>query len=120
MNTPERADELAAEIGLALPANVHTTADPLTIPAALADGRPVVAIQPPDLAFPTWTTTEVGWEVYVIAGQYADQRRAWEAIDAIIRELAEPLALDTAKPASYAHPSMPEHPAYVLTFTETL
>lgn len=120
MNIPARADDLVTEISAALPAEVHVTADPNTIPAALADGRQVVAIQPPDLAFPTWTTTEVGWEAYVIAGQFADQRKAWEAIDAIITELAEPLALESAKPASYAHPSMPEHPAYVLTFTETL
>lgn len=120
MSMPERADELVAEISAALPAEIHVTADPLTIPAALAGGRPVVSIQPPELEFRTWTVTDVEWELYVIAGQYADQRRAWETIDGIIRELAEPLALDTAKPASYAHPSMPEYPAYILTFTETL
>lgn len=119
MSGPARADELVAEISDLVPANVSVTADPLTIPAALSNGQPVIVIQPPDLAFPTFTATEATWELYVIAGPFDDTRRAWDTMAALIDALTVPLALDTAKPASFAAPNMPQYPAYVLTFSET-
>lgn len=119
MNGPERADELVREITALLGAEVTVTADPLKIPASLAAGIPVVSVEPPELTFPTWTATEAAWELYVIAGPFADTRKAWETISGLIEPLLEPLAIESAKPASFAAPSMPEYPAYVLTFSET-
>lgn len=119
MSRLERAEELRGEIAHILGAAVTVTTNPLNIAPALSAGHPVVAIQPPDLSFPTWHSTEATWEIYVIAGPFADQYRAWETIDGIISELVEPLAVDTAKAATFAHPGTPEYPAYVLTFTET-
>lgn len=114
----DRAAELVAIIQDALGEDVTVTDNPVEIPPALSAGRPVAALMPPNLSFPTWTHTETEWELYVIAGPYADMRRAWETIDSIITELVEPLAVATAKTATFAHPGMPEYPAYVLTFTE--
>lgn len=119
MNGPQRADELVAEIAGLLGEPVIVTADPLEIPPALSASRPVVAVQPPEISYPTHYATEATWELFVIAGPYADQRKAWETIAGIIDTLTRPLSIDTAKPASFAAPSMPEYPAYILTFTET-
>lgn len=119
MNGPQRADELVQEIAALLSADVTVTANPLDIPPALSASRPVVAVQPPEISYPTHYATEATWEVFVIAGPYADQRAAWETIAGIIDTLTRPLSIDTAKPASFAAPSMPEYPAYILTFTET-
>lgn len=119
MNGPERADELVLEIQDLVGAGVTVTADPRDIPPALSAGRPVVAIQPPALAYITHHATEAEWELYVIAGPIQDQRQAWETISGIIEPLTVPLSIDTAKPAAFAAPSMPEYPAYVLTFSET-
>lgn len=119
MTGPERADELVAEIQALVAGDVTVTADPLKIPGALSAGRPVIVVQPPDLAFPTYTATDATWELYAIAGPVQDTRAAWETIAALIDALTVPLSLDSAKPASFAAPSMPEYPAYVLTFSET-
>lgn len=115
----ERAAELVKQIAQLTGEGVTVTDDPLDIPAALAAGRPVVALMPPNLKFPTYHLTEAEWEAYVIAGPYADMRRAWKTIDGLISELAGPLSVDTARTATFAHPGMPEYPAYVLTFSES-
>lgn len=119
MTGPERADELVLEIQALVSADVTVTADPLKIPGALSAGRPVIAVQPPDLSFPTHYATEATWELYAVAGPVQDTRAAWETIAAMIDALTVPLSIETAKPASFAAPSMPEYPAYVLTFSET-
>ena len=121
MNTIWEAEALVARIAALLDdADVHVTNDALTIAPALADGKAVVAIQPPDLKFPPPNgTTEATWELYAIAGPYADMRFAWARLDLIITTLAEPLTLDSASTATYEHPGTPGFPAYVLTFTDT-
>lgn len=122
--TLERGAELVAEVQAHLVAaaidGVTVTLDLLKVPAALANG-PVVAVQPPKLDF---TATMAGsaadytWELFVIAGPYADRLAAWAKIDPIIYALKDPMNLDSAEPATFSHPSMPEYPAYVLSFTE--
>jgi len=119
-----RATELVAEVQAILTAEaieaVTVTTDALAIPAALAVGA-VVAIQPPKLKYPApYPSIEATWELFVIAGPYADRLAAWETIDPIIEALQLPLDIDTADPANFQHPSMPEYPAYVLTFTELI
>lgn len=122
--TLERAAELVDEINAHLLAaavdNVTVTLDMLKVPAALANG-PVVAVQPPKLDFTgtmAGSTADYTWELFVIAGPYADRLAAWALIDPIIYALKDPLDLDDAEPATFDHPSMPSHPAYVLSFTE--
>lgn len=114
-------DRITGLLGTTLAGDeVHVTSDALTIAGALADGKAVVAIQPPNLKFPPPVgTTEADWELYAIAGPYADMRHAWARLDLIITTLAEPLNLDSASTATYEHPGTPGFPAYVLTFTET-
>lgn len=123
MNTVERAEDIAAEVLGNLVAesidNATVTADLLKVPAALANG-PVVAIQPPKINFVTYELTEYTWELFVIAGPYADRLAAWKTIDPIIAALRRPMNIDDAEPATFSHPSMPDYPAYVLTFTETI
>lgn len=97
----------------------HVTMDPHEIVPQLSAMRPVIAVNPPDVAFTTWTATDMEWEVHVIAGPAADRNAAWETLDALVFTLAEPLAVDTAKTASFDHPAAPSYPAYVLTFTDT-
>lgn len=120
MNGPQRADELVQEITAILGRDdVTVTANPLEIPPALSDGRPVVSVEPPEISYPTHYATEATWDLYLIAGPVQDTRAAWETIAALIDALTVPLSIDTAKPASFAAPSMPQYPAYVLTFSET-
>lgn len=123
MNTVERAEDVAAEVLGNLVAagidNATVTADLLKVPAALANG-PVVTVQPPKIKFVTYELAEYTWELFVIAGPYADRLAAWKAIDPIIAALHVPMNVDEAEPATFSHPSMPEYPAYVLTFTETI
>lgn len=120
MNTLDEAENLAHRIGGLVDDGVHVTADALTVAPALADGKAVVAIQPPDLKFPPpFGTTEATWTLYAIAGPYADLRHAWTRLDHIISQLADPLPLDSATTATYEHPGTPGFPAYVLTFTDT-
>lgn len=113
------AAELVERIQGILGADVTVTMDPLDIVPSLSSMRPVVAVNPPDMDFITWTATEMEWEVHVIAGPVADRNAAWLTLDGLVHTLAEPLAVATAKTASFAHPGAPEYPAYVLTFTET-
>lgn len=119
----DRAEALVAEVLHLLTAEAieaTVTTDALAIPAALAVG-PVVAIQPPKLKYPApYPSIEATWELFVIAGPYADRLAAWRVIDPIIEALQLPLDIDTADPANFQHPSMPEYPAYVLTFTELI
>lgn len=99
--------------------NVSVTIDGLDVPAALANG-PVILINPPTLTHETFTYTVAEWDVLIIAGPPHDAVTAWETIDAIMEALAGPLAVDTARPAAFAHPGIPDHPAYQLKFTEAL
>jgi hypothetical protein len=122
--TIERATELVAEVLAILTAEsiegVLVTTNALAIPPALAVGA-VVAIQPPKLKYVApFPSVEATWELFVIAGPYADRLAAWATIDPIITALQLPLDIDTAEPANFQHPSMPEYPAYVLTFTELI
>lgn len=123
MTGPERAEDLAAEVIGILVAegidNATATADLLKVPAALHNG-PVVIINPPKLKFLGYAATEATWELYVIAGPPADRLAAWATIDAVVAALQHPLSLDDAEPASFDHPGMQPHAAYVLTFTETI
>lgn len=117
--TLERAAHWLAEISAALATTAtHVTDEPGTAPGALADGKPVAILQPPALEFPTWNNTTAEWELYVVAGPFQDHRAAWRTLDDLIYKLAEPLALDTAKPAVFSIPSGTDYPAYVLTFTD--
>lgn len=120
----DRAAELVAEVQALLTGeaieNVLVTTDALAIPPALAVGA-VVAIQPPKLKYVApYPSVEATWELFVIAGPYADRLAAWATIDPIIEALQLPLDIDTADPANFQHPSMPEYPAYVLSFTELI
>jgi hypothetical protein len=124
--TLERAADLVEEIKGYLVAaaidNATVTLDLLAVPAALAVG-PVLAVQPPKLDFTgtmAGSVTDAEWEVFVIAGPYADRLAAWRVIDPIVYALKDPLDLDGAEPATFAHPSLPEYPAYVLSFTESI
>ena len=123
MNTVERAEDIAAEVmGNLVAAGIDTatvTTDVLKVPAALANG-PVVTVQPPKIKFLTYELAEYEWELYVIAGPYADRLAAWKTIDPIIAALHVPMNIDDAEPAAFSHPSMPEYPAYVLSFTEPI
>ena len=123
MNTIERAAEIVEEVTQALTAAgvdfALVTADLLKVPAALANG-PTVAVQPPKLRYITYTATDATWELYVIAGPTADRLKAWANIEPILSALQEPLSLDTAEPANFSHPNMPDYPAYVVSFTETI
>lgn len=123
MNALERAGELVEEItGYLAAENIDgatITMDGLAIPAALANG-PVIAIQPPKLKYPTYHLTEATWELFIVAGPPADKLAAWAAMEPIITALREPLSIDDAEPATFDHPSMAPHAAYVLTFTETI
>lgn len=123
--TLERAADLVEEIkGYLVAAAIDdatVTLDLLAVPAALAAGGPVLAVQPPKLDFTgtmAGSTTDYTWEVFVIAGPYADRLAAWRVIDPIVHALKDPLDLDAAEPATFSHPSLPEYPAYVLSFTE--
>jgi hypothetical protein len=120
----DRANELKAEVLAILTAEnidgVLVTTDALAIPPALAVGA-VVAIQPPKMKYVApYPSIEATWELFVIAGPYADRLAAWEVIAPITDALQLPLDIDTADPANFQHPSMPEYPAYVLTFTELI
>lgn len=118
-----RAEELVQEIKDHLAdselENVHVTLDLLEIPSALASGL-VAVLQPPELEFETWDATTAKWELVIISGTYQDRLVAWSEIDPVIQALKTPLAIDSAKPANYQHPSLPDHPAYVLTFDENI
>jgi hypothetical protein len=126
VSTVERAGDLEAEIiGILVAAGIDdatATSDLLKVPAALANG-PVVAVQPPKLKFIATMAgygIEATWELFIIAGPYADRLAAWTTMDPIIQALATPLSIDDAEPATFSHPGMPEYPAYVLSFTEQL
>lgn len=124
MNTIEAAADVVAKTKATLVAealdDVTVTLDLLEVPAALAAGRPVVAVQPPELTFINYDAADAEWELIVIAGPYADRLAAWKVIDPIIQALQVPMNIDTAKPANFAHPSLPDYPAYVLTFSDTI
>lgn len=123
MNTVERAEDIGAECIAHLVAagidDAYATTDLLKVPPALANG-PVVSVQPPKIEFVTYELAEYTWEVFVIAGPPADRQAAWQRIDPIIAALHVPMNIDTAEPATFSHPSMPDYPAYVLSFTETI
>lgn len=123
MNALERAEDLAAEVTGILVAeaidNVTATSDLLKVPAALANG-PVVVVQPPKIEFTNYAVREYTWELFVIAGPTRDRLEAWALIDPIITALAVPLSLTDAEPATFSHPGMQDHAAYVLTFTESI
>lgn len=123
MNTLERAEDLEAEVTAILVAeaidNVTATSDLAAVPAALANG-PVVVVQPPKIEFINYSVRQYTWELFVIAGPTRDRMKAWELIDPILTALAAPLSLTDAEPATFSHPGMAEHAAYVLTFTETI
>jgi hypothetical protein len=123
MNPVDRAEDLTAEIIGVLVAegidNATATADLLKVPAALHNG-PVVVVQPPKLKFLGYAATEATWELFVIAGPPADRLAAWRTIDAVVQALREPMSIDDAEPATFDHPGMQPHAAFVLTFTETI
>lgn len=119
----DRAEDLVAEITAHLVAaaldKVTVTLDLLKVPGALAVG-PVVAIQPPKIEYVTHSVSDYTWELFVISGPSADRLEAWGRIAPVIEALRLPLDLDEAEPATFTHPSIKEHPAYVLTFTERI
>lgn len=127
MNMVDRAEDLAAEILATLVAegidNATATADLLKVPAELHNG-PVVVVQPPKLTFEATfdgnAATEATWELFVIAGPPEDRLEAWRTIDAVTNALLAPMNIDDAEPATFDHPGLSPHPAYVLTFTEQL
>ena len=122
----DRAEDVVAEVlGNLIAAGIDdatVTLDLLQVPAALPNG-PAVVVQPPRVEYTATmagSVTDATWEVFVIAGPVADRLAAWRRIDAIIDALKDPMDVDAAEPATFAHPGMPDHPAYVLSFTETI
>ena len=127
MNPIERAEDIAAEVTAILVAeaidNATATVDLLAAPAALHNG-PVVVVQPPKLSyeasFDGSVMTEATWELFVIAGPPHDRLAAWRAIDRVTQALLAPLNIDDAEPATFDHPGLQPHAAYVLSFTESI
>ncbi|WP_405472372.1 hypothetical protein [Paenarthrobacter ilicis] len=123
MRRVERAEEIRDDIKGYLTAaaidTAHVTLDVLEVPSALAVGSAVV-IQPPDFTFVTAAATDATWELHVISGPVQDTLTAWKRIDAIIDALEAPLDLIDAKTAMYQHPNLPDHPAYIISFNETI
>jgi hypothetical protein len=124
MNTITAAADVVDKVKATLVAesidDAIVTMDLGEVPAALAAGLPVVAVQPPELTFLNYDAADAEFELIVIAGPNQDRLAAWRVIDPIIQALRLPLNIDTAKPANFAHPAMPEYPAYVLTFSDTI
>lgn len=124
MNTIEATEEVVQRVREALVAEAIddfvATLDLLEIPPALAAGKPVVAIQPPKLEFLNYHTADAEFELIVIAGPYADRLAAWKVIDPIVHALQAPMNITKAEPANFQHPSLPDYPAYVLTFTDSI
>lgn len=118
------AKELAAET---IPAileeagleHVLVTLDILEVPAAVHNG-PVILVQPPAVEYVTYSHVVATWELVVIAGPPRDALAAWAAIDPVIEALRGPLSLEKSFPSTFAHPNMPDHPAYALEFTDTI
>jgi len=123
MRRVERAEEIRDDIKAHLTAaaidNAHVTLDVREIPSALAVGS-VVVVQPPDFKFVTASATDTTWELHVISGPVQDTLTAWKRIDALIDALETPLDLIDAKTAMYQHPNLSDHPAYIITFNETI
>lgn len=119
----ERAEDVVAELTGNLIAaaidNVCVTLDLLKVPPALANG-PVLVVQPPKVKYITSYAAEYTWEVFIVAGPPQDRLAAWAALDEIVDALRLPMDLDDAEPATFSHPGMTDHAAYVVTFTETL
>lgn len=120
----ERAEDITAEVNAHLVAagidDATVTTDLLKVPAALANG-PVVVVQPPKLKYITaYGDADATWELFVIAGPTFDRLAAWARIDGIMDALATPMNLTDAEPATFQHPGMADHAAYVLTFPDTL
>lgn len=78
----ELKSELRAMLAAAALSDVTVTLDALDIPSGSRHG--VVVISPPDLTFPTFTQTEVAYELAAIAGPADNLRAAWERLDAIL------------------------------------
>jgi hypothetical protein len=122
----ERAEDVVAEITGNLIAaaidNATVTLDLLQVPAALPNG-PAVVVQPPRVEYTATmagSVTDATWEVFVIAGPVADRLAAWRTIDKVMDALKDPMNIDSAEPATFTHPGLADHPAYVLSFTEPI
>ena len=98
---------------------VHVTLNPLEIVSASRNG--VVVISPPDLAFPTYTITDVTNEVTVIAGPPDNLLEAWRRLDAILEALRlGGLEMTGARADSFAVKDSQPIPGYSLTLTDTV
>lgn len=115
MTTPRvtRAAQLAAQLRDAGLAATHDPAEVLGL-------VPCVLFPPPELAFDVGDGATVTWRPLLIAGS-AVELDAWTQLDALLVELADRLPVETARTTRWAPgPGADGHPAYVLTFTESL
>jgi hypothetical protein len=117
----ERGRELRAEIETALVSaaidDVEVTLDPSEL-ESLVNGSNVLLITPPDMEFPTYTTTKGEWELQLIITD-REVVPAWESASRIIDALKDPLNLEKARATPFAISSngVP-YPGYTLTFNE--
>lgn len=115
MPTPRvtRARALAVQLAGAGIAATHD-------PSEVAGKAPCVLVGPPRLAFDVGDASTATWRLLVIAGT-TTQLPAWEQIDALLAQLADELAVETADPVAWAEgPGTDPRPAYAVTYTETV
>lgn len=107
----------AARAALAgLPA--EATADPTQVAQTLAAQGTAVLISAPRRTWPTWTSEDREWSVWIVAPYDHDPLAGLEALDEALSALApaEALALDEAEPSVWdAHGRT--YPAYTARFT---
>lgn len=93
---------------------VVVTLDHAIVPSA-ARGAGCILIDPPELAFETYESTEASFEIHVIYGDLTQPRAAWERIDSIIAALEDgELNMRSASPGSYAPIQGNPLPAYTI------
>lgn len=120
MSTLAEARRLAAEaqaIGNGAGIPTAGVTDATRAGDLLNAGEAVVVLNPPTVAYPTWTEVDATWQAWVLAGPATDTDTAWGVLDTLRDALAGPFEIDRAEPNTFTDAQGTAWPALVLTFT---
>lgn len=114
----ETARQWCSKAHLALQAagfTAHATIDPVEARAHLNAGDAVILVEVERTIFETWTVTEHQLRIIVISN-LSNPLEGWEELEPLIKELKEPLELETATLSMYqTEASTKTYPALLCT-----